>query len=188
MVTGRLLGISGWANTGKDAAAAALVEQGWHLGKFSGALKEAMYRTNPQIVQNHITYRYADLVDAYGIERVKEDFPESRAFMTRFGKAMREVIGEDVWIRAALAQVPDGKPAVFVDCRYRNEADAIRAAGGLVVRLERPGTAPAVSPDGSIHISETDLDDYDFDVVVHNDSSLERLRMQMDAIGDMVGR
>lgn len=185
MVTGRLIGISGWANTGKDAAAAALVESGWHLGKFSGPLKEAMYRTNPQIVQNGITYSYAALVDAYGIEEVKERFPESRAFMQRFGKAMREIVGERVWVDAALELVPAGADAVFVDCRYRNEADAIRAAGGLVIRIERPGIRPAVGPDGTVHQSEIDLDNYDFDVVVRNDSSLERLRLQMHGVADL---
>lgn len=171
-----IIGISGYARTGKDTAAAALVELGWYLGKFSGPMKEAAYQANPQIVQNTITYRLANLVDAYGWERAKDEFTEVRPYLQRFGKAVRDVVDEDVWVDAALAKVPDGQPAVFVDCRYRNEADGIRARGGIVVRINRPGVGPAVGEDGEVHVSEIDLDEYDFDYVIDNDGTLEQLR------------
>ncbi len=67
----------------------------------------------------------------------------------------RNLIASDLWIRAwqhALANVPAGVPVVVDDCRFPNEADAVVAAGGICVRIERlfsngAGTA-------SVHESE----------------------------------
>jgi len=178
-----LIGLSGYGRVGKDAAAAAIVELGWHLGKFSQPMKDVAYAADPPIVQNGITYSYARLVDAFGIERVKDDYPASRVFQQRLGKAGRDVLGEDVWVNAALARIPhDSTGAVFVDCRFPNEADAIRESGGIVLRIERPGYGPVAGPDGEVHISETALDDYAFDVVVENSSDLHTLRSTVRAL------
>ena len=59
---------------------------------------------------------------------------------------------------------------MVTDVRFRNEADAIRARGGVVVRINRPGIeAP------NDHISEHDLDGYAFDYFVDNDGTIEDL-------------
>jgi len=182
-----LIGLSGYANTGKDAAAAALVESGWLLGKFSQPMKDAAYAANPQVVANGVTYRYASLIDAYGIEQAKELFPVVREFQQDLGKGMRDVLGENVWVDAAMAKIPDTAAAVFVDCRFPNEADAIRARDGLVIRINRPGVEAARRPDGTVHISETAMDDYVFDVVIDNDGTLEDLREKVGAVvGDWI--
>ncbi len=48
-----------------------------------------------------------------------------------------------------------GVPIITVvsDMRYRNEAQAIRHRGGVLIRIERPGVGPI-----NDHISEHDLD------------------------------
>jgi len=57
----------------------------------------------------------------------------------------------------------DGSPiAVIGDCRFLNEAEAIKKAGGKVIRLTR-------SIYESNHQSEVDLDNYtNFDAVIDN--------------------
>jgi hypothetical protein len=53
----------------------------------------------------------------------------------------RDLIGPDVWIRlwrAALDRLPAGQHVAVDDCRFPNESDAIRAAGGFMVRITRP--------------------------------------------------
>jgi len=176
------VGFSGYANTGKDAAAAALTGAGWRVGKFSQPIKDAAYAANPQIVANGVTYRYASLVDAYGIETAKDRFPAVRDFLQDLGKGMRDVLGDDVWVDAAMAAHVETSAVAFVDCRFPNEADAIRARDGLVVRVNRPGVEAARRPDGSVHISETALDDYSFDVVIDNDGTLEDLHAKVGSV------
>lgn len=179
-----IIGVSGYARAGKDSAAAALLALSWHHGSFAAKLKAFLYAVNPQIVQNGITYRLANLVDAYGWERCKDDYPEVRALLQRTGTdAGRRVLWEDVWVDAAMRDLPGGRPAVFTDCRFPNEAEAIRRAGGLVIRVNRPGVGPAVDEHGVAHESETALDDYRFDAVIDNDSTLKDLHAKVVRIG-----
>jgi hypothetical protein len=182
------VGLSGYARVGKDEAAKILTRAAFQIAKFSQPLKDAAYALDPQIVHNGITYSYAALIDAYGIERAKDLFPGVRRTQQRLGKAMRDV-DEDVWVRAAFDRLGDGG-AVFVDCRFPNEAEAIRSRGGIILRIERPGVGPAVGPDGEVHISEVALDGYDFDAVVVNDGSIDQLhtRVCLAVGGSLVAR
>jgi hypothetical protein len=110
-------------------------------------------------------------VESWGWEQAKT-IPEVRILLQRFGtEAGRELHGEDVWISKTLDNLPDGSKVVIPDVRYPNEADAIRASGGTVVRIERPGYASVNS-----HISESAMDDYSFDGVILNDKDVESLR------------
>lgn len=87
----------------------------------------------------------------------------------------------DVWaslgVRRALAHL-DEHPHDFVvitDCRHLNEAKAVRAAGGQVWRIVRPGAGI-----GTAHPSEAEQQSGAFlacvDVTIHNDDTLEHLR------------
>jgi hypothetical protein len=93
---------------------------------------------------------------------------------TEFG---REQIHADVWAitgarRALRKAQQDGQQlAVILDGRFPNEVDAIRAQGGLVVRLIDPNAPP---PDPTEHVSERALDEVPvehFDAVIHNDKT-----------------
>lgn len=68
--------------------------------------------------------------------------------------------------------------AVFSDCRFVNEATAIRAAGGVVWRIVRPGVGAASS-----HPSETEQDSPEMerliDWTVKNTGSLDVLKSRV---------
>lgn len=77
-----------------------------------------------------------------------------RHIMQHVGQTFRAV-DPDVWVRACLEQIDNEAPAVALidDVRYRNEAEAIRARGGLVLRV--------IGGRGDdLHPSETELDSY----------------------------
>lgn len=178
-----LVGFSGYARAGKNAAAEALLEDGWHHASFAAKLKAFLLAINPQIVQNQLTYRLKNLVVVYGWERAKDEFPEIRELLQRTGTdAGRTVLWGDVWVDAAFRALPEGRPVAFTDVRFANEAAAIRARGGLVIRVNRDGVGPAVGKDGKVHVSETALDDYDFDSVIANDGTLEDLHAKVRAV------
>jgi hypothetical protein len=64
----------------------------------------------------------------------------------------RTRIGSDVWVllwKAAVDRLDPTVPVVVDDCRFPNEAAAVRAAGGTLVAVERPGAGTA-----STHVSE----------------------------------
>lgn len=100
----------------------------------------------------------------------------------------------DVWTNAAIKRarllITDGydelhdqelplTPSVVLitDVRYANEMQAIRNAGGRIIRIRRPGSG--LSGEAAQHASETEQDaipDSAFDGVIMNDGTLEQFR------------
>lgn len=171
-----IVGFSGYLRSGKDTAGNVLTEgHDFTKASFAAKLKDFLYALNPLIPPAYAGSphpRLAPVVDAYGWEAAKDKFPEIRALLQRCGTdAGRKVLGANVWVDAAIRDLPDGD-VVFTDVRFLNEALAIRGAGGVVVRVDRPGFEPG--PDA--HESETALDGFDFDHTIVNDGRVEDLR------------
>jgi hypothetical protein len=79
------------------------------------------------------------------------------------------------------------KDIVITDLRYKNEAEAVREAGGYLVRVKRWIPKIQVSPK---HQSEKDLlevHDDDFDWILHNRSTLDDLWGQVDHMVSNLG-
>lgn len=167
-----LVGFSGYARSGKDTAASLLPT--YERVAFADIMRDFLYRLNPIITRDNRDFnRLQKVIDEVGWDGYKNSpwGAEIRALMQRLGtECGRDLLGEDVWVNAALDNLSTGNYAV-TDCRFLNEADAIRKRGGKIIRIERPGVGPANS-----HISETGLDNYDFDAVIVNDGSLFDLR------------
>jgi hypothetical protein len=89
----------------------------------------------------------------------------------------RDRIGADTWLRCWQAQASRHDNVVTDDVRFPNEAKAVKAMGGQMWKVVRQNAVH----DG-LHISEGGLDEWDeFDVVIHNDGSLEEFRRKIDA-------
>jgi hypothetical protein len=58
---------------------------------------------------------------------------------------------------------------IITDLRFPNELEAIKKRNGLTIRINRPGL------EENNHISETALDNADFDYVIDNNTSLKAL-------------
>jgi len=166
----KIIAFSGYARSGKDAAAEALTGLGFRRLAFADKLREFVYAINPKVDSNGMITYLRDVIDTYGWDGYKETkwADDIRRILQVVGtEGGRKVIGENVWVDATLNNLEDGK-YVFSDVRFPNEADAIRNMGGYVVRIIRPGIEPANN-----HPSETALDRYYFNDVIHNDKSLE---------------
>jgi hypothetical protein len=73
---------------------------------------------------------------------------------------------EEVW-----GEYPDW---IITDTRFLNEAKVIKDRKGIIIRVNRPGVKPINN-----HKSETELNDYDFDYVIDNDSDLKSLESKV---------
>lgn len=96
----------------------------------------------------------------------------------------RDMIHPDLWASAWMAGTRAALKAgalgvVVEDCRFPNEAAAVRALGGLIVRLDRPAGALALAA----HASEGQP--IPFDVELANDRTLATLVARVD---DLIGR
>ena len=177
-----LVALSGLAGSGKDVAAAQMASGGWRRQAFADKVRQVAYALDPIIPVLTGYVRLAPLVDEYGWDRVKRSYPEVRRLLQRIGtEGGRQVLGQDVWVDAALRKVTG--PTIFTDCRFPNEADAVRARGGVAIRIERPGLESLRDEHGQVHLSETALDGYAFDAVIRNQGSVEDLgRLLAEAV------
>lgn len=187
-----LIALSGYARSGKDAAAKVLVEEfGFTRVAFADKLREFLYALNPIVLgwaKNPVSgkmdyapgvWNVQSVIDRYGWDGYKESpfGPEIRRLLQRLGtEAGRNTLWDSIWIDAAFANVPEDAKICITDCRFSNEAEAIKSRGGKIWRVLRDGIGPAVGSDGSIHPSETSLDDWTFDKYIHNDGTLEDYR------------
>lgn len=83
-------------------------------------------------------------------------------------KHMRPTFWQDLTMQGVAAWRGVGSPVVIDDMRFPNEAEAIRGAGGLLIRLVRP-SLPKPRPLVVGHVSEGGLDHLDFDLVISNE-------------------
>jgi hypothetical protein len=172
-----VLGLSGWARSGKDTIADYLVDvEGYTKVSFAQPMKEAMYRLNPRITVNEVVNTALRVgIDVYGWDGLKERSPDIRGLLQRFGTEIgREMFGENFWVDYALNSIEDGSKVVFSDVRFPNEADAIRQLGGKVYRVERQGVEAA-----NDHISEHALDKYKFDGIINNNGTIQGLQQNV---------
>jgi hypothetical protein len=84
------------------------------------------------------------------------------------GTEFKRPFGNDVWAKRLLATA---QKVIITDVRFRVEADAILAMGGVLIRLEGdPAGVRKTSTRDPTHVSEVELDDYErFTHVVDND-------------------
>lgn len=184
----KVIGLTGYAQSGKDTAAAFLVERGWTRLSFADALRNAVYALNPIVVGipgwdesdlGHTQYavvsgykRVQDIVDELGYEVAKKQYPEYRELLQRFGTEVgREQFGENFWTDRVKAQIKPGGKYVISDVRFPNEADTVREAGGKVFRIKRDGTGAV-----NAHVSDTGIDSLVVDGIIPNFGTLDHLR------------
>lgn len=150
-----IIGLCGYAQTGKDAAAAHLVESlGWARVAFADPLREMLYALNPLIPDFDQTTSLQSQVDLFGWEETKKE-PEVRRLLQALGtEAGRNVLGDDIWVEVAAKKIRKLFPqnVVLTDVRFENEARMILGMKGRIIRIERPGVG-AVNG----HVSENGI-------------------------------
>jgi hypothetical protein len=160
----------------------------WIVKKFAGKLKEvaSLLTGVPAHMFEDQDFKKTNLSSDWQTWYPYIDRPEPmtvREFLQKLGtEAMRQGLHTNVWVNALFADysgawttdkgkhdpVQEFPSWIITDCRFPNEAVAIREREGVLLRLNRNG-------DTGEHISETALDNFEFDYVIENTGSLEEL-------------
>jgi hypothetical protein len=158
-----IIGLIGYARSGKDTCARFLRDEGFTTMHFAEPLKNAAAEI--------FGFTHEQLYGA--LKEVIDPFWgfSPREALQRLGtEGGRKVFGENLWQRALMRKLhPDGNFAI-ADVRFPNEAQAILEAGGHLVRVIRPGVAPI-----NAHESEIALDGW-YLPEIYNGGSLDDLR------------
>jgi dephospho-CoA kinase len=177
-----IIGLSGYAQVGKDTVANHLVEKyGFVKVSFADPIREALYKLDPRIRIDELNgASLASAVDHMGWEEVKRLSSDARELLQRLGTEVgREMFGDDFWVNQGLLRAKEHSNVVFADTRYQNEANAIVKSGGQIWRVTKPGSKPVNN-----HTSEVDLDNYRFDWVIPNQVGIEEM---LDIVDEIMG-
>src|SRR5258706_4604274 len=149
-----ILGLSGKAGSGKDTVAAL-------LGKRTGAVRVAFADKLKAAVGAVFDFTHEQMYDAAKKEEIDPFWEETpRRVLQEVGQHMRK-LDSDIWVKAALRSCTDtSKDYVITDVRYPNEADAIVACGGKVIRIYRPDRRDLADAAAAQHTSETAMYTY----------------------------
>lgn len=175
----QVIALHGYAQSGKDTVAAFLKEHGYERLAFADALRDVLYALNPLVLRgmngSQGWDRLATIVNEFGWDRAKVQFPEVRTLMQRMGtEAGRQVLGDSIWVDIVLRQIKERPSQRFVitDMRFENELAALTTYGSdvLLAKIVRPGVGAV-----NAHVSDAGLPDDLFDVLLRNEGDLDDL-------------
>jgi deoxynucleotide monophosphate kinase-like protein len=171
-----LIGLIGKRRVGKDTAALGLVRNGYKALRFATPLKD-MIRA----------YLAAVGTDKATIEKMIEgDLKEmpvtcfnghsARYVMQTLGTDWgRKYLGKDIWVQACRETWRQYTYAVVTDVRFKNEAEAIKADGGTLVRIIRPKLRISVDD----HKSEKELEGIKEDILISNSGTVAQFHRKL---------
>jgi hypothetical protein len=173
------------ARVGKDSTADVLEDRyGYERLSFAHTLKQLALGANPLISPTRSLH---EVVVQHGWDEAKTLYPGVRLFLQHLGVACRETLDENVWVNPVLTAIrkPDSD-YVITDVRFPNEIIALKELQPehrvKFVKVVRPGYGGVNG-----HVSETALQSFGWDFVLHNDGTLGDLAGKVEAMVGMFG-
>lgn len=183
MTPPRLIGLVGYAGTGKDTVRHLLETEHGFVGLAFADPIRAMLRA--LFTTNGIDEKYIDERDHK--EATIEDLLTAQPVTYRqmaqtLGTEWGRNLSPDFWLQIAGAFIAEQRRRgerlfVISDVRFINEAQWIKDAGGELWHVHRPGVA-AVRP----HASEAEIAHIEVDRVIDNSGSLDDLWSRVDDV------
>ena len=208
-----IIGVCGFINSGKDTIADYLVNiHQFRRESFANSLKDAVSQVfgwDRDMLEGRTrqSREWRERVDPWWAKRLNMPDLTPRWILQYWGtEVCRRAFHDDIWIAALENKLRSSNDDIVIsDCRFPNEINSIKAAGGIVVRVVR-GVEPdwydaAVSanrgPNGNVswalsraklerlkvHASESSWVGTKFDAEVDNNSSMDHL---LNQINDLV--
>jgi hypothetical protein len=173
-----LIGLTGYAGTGKDTVRS-LLEQDHDFDGIAfadpirdmlGVLLDSMEIPRDWMIERDLKEQD---IPSLGVSYRKM----AQALGTEWGRALNS----DLWLDIAAEKIrvcqQYGNPGVVIsDVRFVNEAQWIKAQGGLIWKIIRPDVEPVRE-----HVSEGLIASLPYDYVIDNCSTVENLAMAVDS-------
>ena len=128
-----------------------------------------------------------------GVHAPPEGFVKDRKLLQWLGTDWgRDTISESLWVDLWKQEVKrkefmeNPKAITCDDCRFPNEADAVHAEGGFVIKIIRSSANPEGGTGIAAHKSEVGLNEKYVDFVIVNDNTVESLRNQLKGILELI--
>lgn len=177
-----LIGLCGYAQSGKDTVAAILVERfGYRRVAFADELRAMALSINPVVRVGAEVQELRQVVNEQGWDMAKQH-PDVRVFLQNLGSTMRGYVSKDFWVQRMLEVHGFDRinihtaGIVITDVRHLNEVNWLLdpLGAGVLWRINRPGVGPVNN-----HCSESEWTSATPDALINNDGTLDDLRAQV---------
>jgi hypothetical protein len=201
-----IIGVCGFIGSGKDTVADYLVN--FHEFKresFAGTLKDAVsavFGWDRELLEGRSkkAREWREQVDPFWAERLAMPTLTPRWILQYWGtEVCRKGFHDDIWIAALENKLLKSEDSIVIsDCRFPNEVESIKNAGGKVIWVERgdrpewydiaiaanEGSLSAMQSmrDIGVHSSEWAWLDTEFDHNIKNNGSIDDLYKQIELI------
>lgn len=196
-----IIGICGWIGSGKDTIADYLVnEHNFIRESFAGTLKDAVasvFGWDREAIEGRTKEArdWREKVDPWWAARLNMPNLTPRLVLQLWGTEVgRQAFHNDIWIASLENKLrKTNGNVVITDCRFPNEVQAIKNAGGKTIWVQR-GDLPEwygtlISMQGkatagikadymkqfNVHASEWEWVGSEFDIIIYNNGTLEDL-------------
>ena len=205
-----IIGLVGQIGSGKGSVADILVDRhGYFKESFANSVKDAVsiiFGWNRALLEGDTadSRTWREQPDIYWSEKMGKSFTPRLALQLMGTEAGRDVFHQDIWVYTTMrrCELSSWNNYVIADVRFPNEINAIKNAGGMIVRVRRGPdpewyeTALNVNskrdyygmaekyPD--VHYSEWAWIGCEYDATITNNGSLDDLATVVDSLAKTV--
>ena len=198
-----IIGICGFIGSGKDTIADYLVNfHEFRRDSFAGTLKDAVasvFGWDRELLEGRTKQarEWREQVDPWWSQRLNMPNLTPRLVLQLWGtEVCRRGFHDDIWIASVENKLRASSDSIVIsDCRFPNEIQSIKRAGGQVIWVTRGklpewydhalGANAGILPDQEylrqlgVHVSETAWVGTKFDAVIDNNGTIEDLYRQV---------
>jgi len=138
----KIVGILGFAGSGKDTVGAMFREAGYEKASFAASVKDAtscIFGWKRELLEGDTdeSRKFREEVDPFWTEHLGYEVTPRKMLQLLGTEACRNALGENIWVYSMLRNMDANKKYVITDVRFPNEIKMVQEAGGTLIRVRR---------------------------------------------------